>query len=38
MAYDEEAIIPNESNELNDVYKAFEYQEVKPNQKQKNYV
>jgi len=31
MAFDEEAIIPNESTELHDVYKDFDYQEIKPN-------
>jgi 2-oxoisovalerate dehydrogenase E1 component len=29
-AYAEEDIVPNETNELNDVYKHFEYKEVKP--------
>ena len=31
LAYAEEPIIPDESIELNDVYKPFQYQEVKPN-------
>jgi 2-oxoisovalerate dehydrogenase E1 component len=31
LAYAEEPIVSNESIELNDVYKPFEYQEVKPN-------
>ena len=31
IAFDEDAIIPNESTELNDVYKAFDYKDVKPN-------
>jgi 2-oxoisovalerate dehydrogenase E1 component len=31
LAYAEEPIVPNESIELNDVYKSFEYQEFKPN-------
>ena len=31
MAFDEDAITPNESEELNDVYKPFEYKEVKEN-------
>mgnify|MGYP000333147629 CR=1 FL=1 len=31
-AYAEEDIKPNETEELNDVYKPFEYQEVKPNE------
>jgi len=31
MAFDEDVIVPNESTELNDVYKAFDYQEFKPN-------
>ncbi len=35
MAFDEEIIIPNESNELNDVYKTFEYQEFSTNLKTK---
>ena len=30
-AYAEENIIPNETIELNDVYKQFEYQDIKPN-------
>ncbi|WP_412560877.1 thiamine pyrophosphate-dependent enzyme [Winogradskyella sp. MIT101101] len=30
-AYAEENIIPNETIELNDVYKKFEYQDIKPN-------
>jgi len=30
-AYAEEDIIPNETNELNDVYKSFDYKDVKPN-------
>jgi len=35
MAFDEKAIIPDETNELNDVYKSFVYQEVAPNKKMK---
>ncbi|WP_417882097.1 alpha-ketoacid dehydrogenase subunit alpha/beta [Xanthomarina gelatinilytica] len=31
MAFDEKAIVPDESVELNDVYKAFEYKEVTQN-------
>tara|TARA_R110000868_G_scaffold367740_4_gene630710 strand:+ start:5436 stop:7439 length:2004 start_codon:yes stop_codon:yes gene_type:complete len=31
IAFEEELIIPNETNELNDVYKLFNYQEVKEN-------
>jgi len=31
MAYDEEPIIANETTELNDVYKSFDYQETTPN-------
>lgn len=34
-AYSEDAIVPNVINELNDVYKPFEYQEVKPINKTK---
>ncbi|WP_422104404.1 alpha-ketoacid dehydrogenase subunit alpha/beta [Winogradskyella sp.] len=34
-AYAEEAIIPNETNELNDVYKSFDYEKIKPNKKTK---
>lgn len=29
MAFDEDVIVPNESNELNDVYKGFVYQDIK---------
>ncbi|WP_411895165.1 thiamine pyrophosphate-dependent enzyme [Winogradskyella sp. A2] len=32
-AYAEEEIVPNESKELKDVYKEFEYQDIKPNKK-----
>ena len=32
-AYAEEAITPNRSDELIDVYKSFEYQDIKPNKK-----
>ena len=35
LAYTEEPIVPNESIELNDVYKPFEYQEVMPNSESK---
>jgi 2-oxoisovalerate dehydrogenase E1 component len=31
MAFDEDIITPNETEELNDVYKAFNYQSVAPN-------
>ena len=31
LAYAEEPIVPNESNELDDVYKPFEYQEITSN-------
>ncbi|MCT4629640.1 dehydrogenase E1 component subunit alpha/beta [Winogradskyella sp.] len=34
-AYAEEDIIPNETNELNDVYKHFEYKEVTPSKNSK---
>lgn len=30
LAFDEETIVPNESNELNDVYEHYEYQDIKP--------
>ncbi|TYB76330.1 alpha-ketoacid dehydrogenase subunit alpha/beta [Bizionia myxarmorum] len=33
LAFNEELIIASETEELNDVYKSFEYQEVKPNSK-----
>ncbi len=33
LAYAEEPIEANESNELNDVYKPFEYQHIEPNKK-----
>lgn len=36
MAFDEEAIISDETKELNDVYKDFKYQEVKPGNIVKN--
>ena len=36
MAYAESAIEPNETVELNDVYKEFIYHEVKPNKNSKN--
>jgi 2-oxoisovalerate dehydrogenase E1 component len=32
-AYAEEAITPNKSDELNDVYKSYEYQDIIPNKK-----
>ncbi len=35
IAYDEDAIIPNSTTELNDVYKPFDYQEYKSNNKPK---
>ncbi|MCF8273508.1 MAG: dehydrogenase E1 component subunit alpha/beta [Flavobacteriaceae bacterium] len=35
LAFDEEVIIPNETIELNDVYKVFQYQEVKENSDKK---
>jgi 2-oxoisovalerate dehydrogenase E1 component len=35
LAFDEEVIIPNETIELNDVYKVFQYQEVKENSEKK---
>lgn len=35
LAYAEEPIAPNESIELNDVYKLFEYQEIAPNSESK---
>ncbi|TLP81466.1 thiamine pyrophosphate-dependent enzyme [Maribacter sp. ACAM166] len=35
-AYSEELIIPNESKELSEVYKKFEYKEVSPNKDTKN--
>jgi 2-oxoisovalerate dehydrogenase E1 component len=35
-AYAEEAIIPNETEELNDVYKVFDYKDFKPNTETKN--
>jgi 2-oxoisovalerate dehydrogenase E1 component len=35
MAFDEEIIIANESEELNDVYKSFDYKEVKKNSETK---
>ena len=31
LAYAEEPIVPNESNELNDVYKPYDYQAITPN-------
>lgn len=34
-AYAEDAIIPNETTELNDVYKSYEYKEVAPNKEVK---
>ena len=34
-AYAEEAITPNKSDELNDVYKSYEYQDIIPNKKVK---
>ncbi|MEO1032101.1 MAG: dehydrogenase E1 component subunit alpha/beta [Bacteroidota bacterium] len=34
-AYAEEAVIPNETNELNDVYKSFDYEKIKSNKKTK---
>ena len=36
IAFNEEPIKPNLTNELNDVYKKFVYQEVKPNSEVKN--
>lgn len=36
IAFNEETITPNLTNELNDVYKNFVYQEVKPNSEVKN--
>ncbi|WP_243398918.1 alpha-ketoacid dehydrogenase subunit alpha/beta [Hanstruepera neustonica] len=33
MAFDEEPIIPNESNELHDVYKPFQYQDINTDSK-----
>lgn len=35
-AYAEEAIIPNETEELSDVYKVFDYKHVEPNAETKN--
>ncbi len=35
IAFGEEAITPNETTELNDVYKCFQYQEVKGNSEKK---
>lgn len=32
----EEAIVPDETDELNDVYKTFDYQYIEPNQKSEN--
>ncbi|WP_299113331.1 dehydrogenase E1 component subunit alpha/beta [uncultured Winogradskyella sp.] len=34
-AYAEEAIVPDEAIELNDVYRSFNYQDIKPNSKTK---
>lgn len=36
IAYAEEVIVPNEMNELNDVFKSFEYKEVTENNEVKN--
>jgi 2-oxoisovalerate dehydrogenase E1 component len=36
LAYAEEAIIPNETEELSDVYKVFDYKHVEPNAETKN--
>nr|WP_321235350.1 dehydrogenase E1 component subunit alpha/beta [uncultured Psychroserpens sp.] len=35
MAFDEEAIVPNIETELNDVYKSFEFKDIKPKSKTK---
>ncbi|WP_339916660.1 dehydrogenase E1 component subunit alpha/beta [Yeosuana marina] len=35
ISFSEEQIIPNKTTELNDVYKSFEYQEVKENKEKK---
>ncbi|MFH4965427.1 dehydrogenase E1 component subunit alpha/beta [Gaetbulibacter sp. M235] len=35
IAFEEEVITPNETTELNDVYKSFQYQEVKENSEKK---
>ncbi|WP_166966677.1 alpha-ketoacid dehydrogenase subunit alpha/beta [Yeosuana marina] len=35
ISFSEEQIIPNKTTELNDVYKSFEYQEVKENEEKK---
>lgn len=36
IAFDEEKIIPNIENELNDVYKSFNYQEIIPSENKNN--
>ncbi|WP_445750121.1 alpha-ketoacid dehydrogenase subunit alpha/beta [Polaribacter sp.] len=36
IAFDEEKIIPNIDNELNDVYKSFNYQEIIPSENKNN--
>lgn len=36
IAYDEEKIIPNYENELNDVYKSFDYHAIIPSENKKN--